>query len=347
VTWGDTVAVMLPNCAELVTTMFAAWYLGAALTPVNPALTDDEVRYQLQDSTCVLVVGDERAQGLAGAVRARYLAAATIFGEEPAQPAVPVAARAGSGEQRQVRAEDVALIIYTSGTTGRPKGVLLDHANLAAMTTSIIDTLVLGPADTSLVVLPLFHVNGLVVSVLSTLLAGGDLVIAPRFEAETFWDLVETYRPTFFSAVPTIYALLEARTHREVDTSSLRFVICGAAPMPPDLITRFERHFGVCLLEGYGLSEATVASTLNPLAGPRRPGTVGVALPGQQVAVIAPDGHLLPAGERRDAWVSRAARGHRHRDPRRLAAYRRRGLPRSRRVSRAGRPSERHDHPWW
>ena len=78
--------------------------------------------------------------------------------------------------------------------------------------------------------------------------AGGDVVVAPRFSPETFWDHVEAARPTYFSAVPTIYAMLEARTEREVDTSSLRFVICGAAPMPAELITRFEERFGVPLV---------------------------------------------------------------------------------------------------
>lgn len=291
---GDTVAVMLPNCVELVTTMFAAWRLRAALTPVNPALTDAEVLYQLRDSACVALVGDQRAAGLAGSAGTRYLDAATVLAgrdtaDDPAEESPPPSAAASP--------DDIALIVYTSGTTGRPKGVVLDHANLAAMSASVIEEATLGPADVCLLVLPLFHVNGLIVSVVSTLRAGGSVVIAPRFDAETFWDLVQTHRPTFFAAVPTIYALLEARTTRAVDTSSLRFVICGAAPMPADLIRRFEQRFGVVIVEGYGLSEGTVASTLNPVAGPRKAGTVGIAMPGQRVEIMDPNGNLMPAGE--------------------------------------------------
>jgi acyl-CoA synthetase (AMP-forming)/AMP-acid ligase II len=198
---------------------------------------------------------------------------------------------------------DFALVIYTSGTTGRPKGVLLDHDNLAAMSASVVEHLELSEVDRSLLVLPLFHANGLIVGTLAPLRAGGSVAVAPRFSPDTFWDVVARERPTYFSAVPTIYAVLDAHTEGEVDSSSLRFVVCGAAPMTAELITRFEKRFGVVLVEGYGLSEGTVASTINPLAGPRKPGTVGVALPGQEVLVVSDHGLPLPAGQRGEVVI--------------------------------------------
>ncbi len=291
---GDIVAVMAPNCTEIVTAMFAAWTRGAALTPINPTLTDDEVRYQLEDSMAGVVVGDDRAGHLAGSVGAQWVDVTHVHAglSEPAPVVDAVAA-----------ASDFALVIYTSGTTGKPKGVLLDHANLDAMSASVIDAFALSAADTSLLVLPLFHVNGLVISVLSVLRAGGSVIITPRFSATTFWDLVETRRPTFFSAVPTIYAVLDAKTERPVDTSSLRFVICGAAPMPAELIARFEERFKVPLVEGYGLSEGSVASTVNPVDGPRKPGTVGPAMPGQQVAIVSSAGEPQPQGKRGEVVI--------------------------------------------
>jgi long-chain acyl-CoA synthetase len=295
---GDTVAVMLPNCSEIVTSMFAAWFQGAAMTPVNPALTDEEVRYQLQDSTSAVIVGDERAAALAESTGIAWVDVRTIR-ERATEPAPDAAKDRGP----VASTSDFALVIYTSGTTGKPKGVLLDHANLEAMSTSLIAHFALTAADTSLLVLPLFHVNGLVASVLSALRAGGDVVVAPRFSPDTFWDVVETHRPTYFSAVPTIYALLDARTEREVDTSSLRFVVCGAAPMPAELITRFEDRFQVPLVEGYGLSEGSVASTINPVTGPRKAGTVGIALPGQEVAVVSADGDPQPQGQRGEVVI--------------------------------------------
>src|SRR5690606_18799568 len=117
----------------------------------------------------------------------------------------------------------------------------------------IIDALGLDEDDHSLLILPLFHVNGIVVSVLSPLLAGGRTTIAEKFSASGFFDTVETVRPTYFSAVPAIYAMLVAQPEGAcVDSSSLRLAICGAAPMPAELIDRFERRYGVPIVEGYG-----------------------------------------------------------------------------------------------
>ncbi len=125
------------------------------------------------------------------------------------------------------------------------------------------------------------------------------MTIAARFSPKTFFGLVTKARPTYFSAVPAIYAMLSALPDEaEADTSSLRFVICGAAPIPAELIHRVEERFGVVLVEGYGLSEGTCASTINPLDGKRKPGTVGLPLPGQEVAILGEDGSHMPQGER-------------------------------------------------
>ncbi|MDO3646183.1 class I adenylate-forming enzyme family protein [Nocardia mangyaensis] len=274
----DVVAVVLPNRVELVVVLFAAWRLGAAVTPVNPGLTEDDIRYQIEDSGAAVVVGEPGR----AAVTLDVAALAATVG--------PVASAAPT--------DGLALIIYTSGTTGRPKGVLLGHDNLAAMCAMIIDALSLDETDHSLLILPLFHVNGIVVSVLSPLLAGGRTTIAGRFSASGFFDTVEAVRPTYFSAVPAIYAMLVAQPEGpRHDGSSLRLAICGAAPMPAELIGRFEQRYGVPIVEGYGLSEGTCASTLNPVPGQRKPGTVGVPLPGQTVAIMDADGVHAAPGE--------------------------------------------------
>jgi len=291
---GDNVAVLVPNCPEIVTTMFAAWFRASALTPINPALTDDEVRYQLEDSASTVVVGDERARRIAAEIDIAWVDVTSVHTRQ-LEPA--------PGGEPQADSHDFALVIYTGGTTGRPKGVLLDHANITAMSASLVDHFELTESDTSLLVLPLFHSNGLIAGVVSALSAGGDVVVAPRFSPATFWDLVEKHRPTYFSAVPTMYAMLDTRTDRVVDTSSLRFAICGAAPMPVDLLTRFERRFGVTIVEGYGLPEVSVASTINPVSGPRKPGTVGIPLPGQVVAVVSATGEHVPPGSRGEVIV--------------------------------------------
>ncbi|MEU2037067.1 class I adenylate-forming enzyme family protein [Nocardia niwae] len=285
---GDVVALVLPNRLEFVVILFAAWRLGAAVTPVKPDSTFEEVRYQIDDCRAKVVV-TEGGRG-AGTLDVREVAG--LGPEIPGPESVPVDPGAA------------ALIIYTSGTTGQPKGVVLDHANIAAMCEMLVEALALDDTDHSLLVLPLFHVNGIVVGVVSPLLAGGRATIAGRFSASAFFGIVERVRPTYFSAVPAIYAMLVAQPEDTVpDNSSLRRVICGAAPMPAELIARFEKRFGVPIVEGYGLSEGTCASTLNPPEGLRKPGTVGRPLPGQTVAIMDAGGRVVPAGTRGEVVI--------------------------------------------
>ncbi len=281
---GDVVAIVLPNRAELVVSLFATWRLGAAATPVNPVLTRTEMQFQIDDAASKVVVGTVELQ-LDGEVL--DVGALNAEGSEPGPDPADVAAT------------DLALLIYTSGTTGKPKGVMLDHANLLSMCESARDALHISSDDHSLLILPLFHANGIVAGTMTPLLAGGQVTIAAKFSPKTFFSLVSAARPTYFSAVPAIYAMLSALPENaDVDTSSLRLVVCGAAPMPAELIQRVEERFGVVLVEGYGLSEGTCASTINPVDGVRKPGTVGPAMPGQEVAILGEDSTHLPQGER-------------------------------------------------
>ncbi|RDI61322.1 class I adenylate-forming enzyme family protein [Nocardia pseudobrasiliensis] len=282
---GDVVAVMLPNTADLIVCLFAAWRLGAAVTPMNPSLVPAEAAYQLVDAEAKVLVALGFSEELPAAktITVRELTAA-----DPDAAPVP----ADHAENA------LALLIYTSGTTGRPKGVMLDHANLNAMCRMIIGALSLTVTDRCLLILPLFHVNGIVVSVLSPLLAGGSTSIAGRFSAQSFFARLEAGRATYFSAVPTIYTMLSNLPEQvRPDLSAVRFAICGAAPASVELLNGFESRYGVPIIEGYGLSEGTCASTLNPLAGPRKPGTVGIPLPGQTIRIVAADGSPVPDGE--------------------------------------------------
>lgn len=272
----DVVAVMLPNTVDLVVTLFAAWRLGAAATPLNPALSADEAAYQIADAGAKVLVADDAA------------------GSVPVLTPLDLKAGPWPVDVAPSTANTLALLIYTSGTTGRPKGVMLDHANLNAMTASIIEANEFTAADSSLLILPLFHVNGIVVGTLAPLIAGGHVTIAGRFDPRNFFDRVARCRPTFFSAVPTIYTMLVGLPEdAAVDTSSLRFAVCGAAPASAELLERFEQRYGVPIIEGYGLSEGTCASAANPLRGRRKPGTVGLPLPGQQIRVADGEGNTL------------------------------------------------------
>lgn len=290
---GDVIAVLLPNTADLVVALFAAWRLGAAVTPINPALTAEEVRYQVTDAGSTVLVTDNDPRDDLGAP---VLLSSELYAVGPSDLSAPAP---------ETRADDLALLIYTSGTTGRPKGVRLDHANLTAQCTSLTEALGLTAADHSLLILPLFHANGIIAGTLSPLLAGGRTTIAGRFKAATFFEQLERVRPTYFSAVPTIYQLLaDLPADVRPDTSSIRYGICGAAPASVELLARVEQRFGFPLVEGYGLSECTCVATVNPFDGVRKPGTVGPAIPGVGLRITGPDDLPLPAGEPGDVLIA-------------------------------------------
>ncbi|HUL98839.1 MAG TPA: AMP-binding protein [Mycobacterium sp.] len=283
---GDVVAIMLPNTVGFVVSLFAAWRLGAAVTPINPSLRPAEVEYQLADADAKVLIVDTLPQfdtGLRPVVTVSDLT--TTPATEPLRPA-------------HLGEDALALLIYTSGTTGRPKGVMLDHANLIAMCRSVIDAFAMTDADHSLLILPLFHVNGIVIGTLSPLLTGGRATIAGRFSPKTFFARVEESRATYFSAVPTIYTMLCGLPDDvKPDTSSVRFAICGAAPASVELLEQFESRYCIPIIEGYGLSEGTCASTVNPLTGKRKAGTVGLPLPGQTIRLVDPNGEPVSDGE--------------------------------------------------
>jgi long-chain acyl-CoA synthetase len=281
---GDVVALKMNNRIDFVLLLFAAWRLGATITPVNPSLTEIEVARQLDDSQArLLIVEEDDTTSMTGV---------TVV------PVGDMYDATGTDHTPHPDAAALALLIYTSGTTGVPKGVMLDHANLDAMTAMGRQALEVGPEDRCLLILPLFHVNGIVVSVLTSLLAGASVVIAERFNPNTFFETIERERPTFFSAVPTIYSLLAALPAEvQPDTSSVRFGVCGAAPASAELLARFEDRFGFPLVEGYGLSEATCGSTINPVSRRRKSGTVGVPFPGQDLRIVDGAGRELPPGQ--------------------------------------------------
>ncbi|TCC53495.1 AMP-dependent synthetase [Kribbella capetownensis] len=292
---GSVVAIMLPNRIELLVAMLGAWRLGAAATPINPAFTVNEADYQITDADATVVVNDGPDAPNGGRPA---IAVDDLWRSRPDPDVLPVAITSP---------DDLALLIYTSGSTGRPKGVMLSHANLSAMATMMASHLQITRDDHCLLVLPLFHVNAICISFLTPMSVGGRLTVLRRFRPLEFLAAVEEHRPTYFSAVPTIYSHLVSQPAEVItDTSSVRFAICGAAPASKQLLTATEQRLGIGLIEGYGLTEATCASTANPLDGPRKVGTVGVALPGQRVAIMAPDGTFQPTGERGEVVIQGA-----------------------------------------
>ncbi|MBI3273112.1 MAG: long-chain fatty acid--CoA ligase [Planctomycetes bacterium] len=306
---GDRVALLTGNCPEFLAAFFGAQRAGAIAVPVNPALKAPEVEFILADAGCVALVADGPRLPVAAAVRPRCPALRTLYAAavegadgRDAGPTLrfPEPSPAGRAACKAAgpAPDDLAAIIYTSGTTGRPKGVMLTHASYLYDASAIAAWVRMTPEDRFLCILPLFHVNAQVVTTLAPLVAGASLVLLERFSPAEFLDALDRYRATAFSAVPTVYAILNALPEdARRDLSRLRLCVCGAAPMPVEVFAAFEKRFRAFLLEGYGLSEGTCASSVNPLDGPRKIGSIGLPLPGQELAIVDDQDRPVPTGE--------------------------------------------------
>ena len=192
---------------------------------------------------------------------------------------------------RVIAPDDIASYFHTGGTTGTPKLAPHSHANEVAMAYSMNLVTGFAPGDVTLCGLPLFHVNAVIVTGLTAFIGGAEVLLAtpqgyrnPNL-ISNFWTIIEQYKVSFFSGVPTIYAGLLQVPSEGHDLSSLKYALCGAAPMPVELIHQFERKTGLTLIEGYGLTEGTCGSCANPPAGERRPGSIGLPMPYCQVAI--------------------------------------------------------------
>jgi acyl-CoA synthetase (AMP-forming)/AMP-acid ligase II len=213
----------------------------------------------------------------------------TLEGGSAAQAAQPGAAEAG----------DIALVLHTSGTTARPKIVPLSQANICASARHIGATLALSPADACLNIMPLFHIHGLIAAVLSSLGAGGAVICTPGFDALRFFRLLDEERPSWYTAVPTMHQTILTRADRNAEIiarAKLRFIRSSSASLPGPVMEQLEAVFGCPLVESYGMTEASHQMASNPLAGPRKPGSVGQAA-GPEVAIMDDDGTILPQGE--------------------------------------------------
>jgi long-chain acyl-CoA synthetase len=277
---GDVVSLLLPNSAEYVIAYFACWRLGAIAGPVNSLLKSEEVEWVIGNSESkLLLTTEELAEAHAEAELPE-----TIFFSDVDEATKGVEPFTGTV---QIEEDDEAIIIYTSGTTGKPKGCLLTHGNLIANARQIADWMGFGPDDRLLTVMPLFHMNAVSVTTMSALYAGGSTVVSPKFSASRFWEIIEKYQVTSFGSVATMLSMLLSISSEQErrDTSSLRFAMCGSAPVPVEVLRRFEETFGVLVIEGYGLSESTCRSTFNPPDKRRRPGSCGLPI-GNEMRVV-------------------------------------------------------------
>ena len=286
---GDRVLLSGPNSLHFAVSYLAVLRAGAVATPAGAALTEAELRHLIADSgATAAVAGGEALERLRRLTDEGALGfTVSLDGELPAdaQP-LPVP---------QLDPTRPAMLAYTSGTTGRPKGALLRHANLLASLRGIMLAWRFGPEDVLVHSLPLTHQHGLS-GLQAALLSGARAVIHAAFDPARLCGEVAAQRATVLFAVPTVYErLLGWQGAAGADLSSLRLATSGSAPLPPTLFERVQDLLGKPPLERYGTTE-TGLDISNPYDGPRRPGSVGLPLPGVEIAIVDPDGRELEDG---------------------------------------------------
>ncbi|MCM8757124.1 MAG: AMP-binding protein, partial [Candidatus Omnitrophica bacterium] len=194
--------------------------------------------------------------------------------------------------------KDVAAILYTSGTTGQPKGAMLTHRNLLFNVNSIVNTLPLRQEDIFVAVLPLFHAFGATACMLVPLALGATIVALPRFSPEEVARTIKNVRATVFMGVPSMYFLLsQIPGEQRPDFSSLRFCISGGAPLPIEVMEKFEKQYGVLIYEGDGPTECSPVTAVNPVGGRRKPGSIGLPISGVEMKIVDETGKELPDGQ--------------------------------------------------
>jgi len=304
---GENVAVMLPNIPAFLVTYFGILKMGATVVPLNVQFRAEEVAYHLRDSEAVAFFGWEEAMAEANwgcevASSCRHV----IVVNKPGSRALPeraisysalMATAAPGFEMVWPASDDTAVILYTAGTTGEPKGAELTHFNLFANAISCASRLLrLTPEDIYLAILPFSHSFGQTLVMNAALYAGATLSLSSRCDAESCFEQIRRDKVTLMAAVPTTYYYLDqlaAACTPETVKTNLRLCVSVGAPLPLDLMERFETRFGVKILEGYGLSETSSVAAFNMPDRPRKAGSVGLPLWGTEIRLC--DGEHRPA----------------------------------------------------
>ena len=302
---GDKVSVYLPNMPEFVYLYLGIPKIGAITGPVNALFKAREVKFVVDHSEAKVLVTIPQFMETVNEVKKDLpnLKHIIVIGEvvDDTLNFWELMDKASAESPPKVKIkekEDVAAILYTSGTTGFPKGVLQTHFNIRRDAEMIQEFLKAREDFRFMLILPLFHVNAQVVTVMAPFSIGASCILTPGFSAQTHWETVAKYKASTFSAVPTVLSILLRMPHENLDLSSLKFIICGAAPLPVEVFREFEETFDCKIVEGYGLTEGTCASSVNPLPTEtedrRKVGSIGIPLPGNKMKIVDENGEDVP-----------------------------------------------------
>jgi malonyl-CoA/methylmalonyl-CoA synthetase len=292
---GDRVTVQVEKSPEAVFLYFACLRLGAIYVPFNPAYTADELSYLISDAEPALFVCAPEKEIAARAIFPQ--GSILTLGENGQTGSLIEQARDLPPDfpDAKLADSDLAAILYTSGTTGRSKGAMLSHGNLRSNALVLKDLWQFSDKDVLLHVLPIFHTHGLFVAINVALAAASSIIFLPKFDPDRVFQ--ELPRATVMMGVPTLYVRLlsDPRLDRAA-VSHMRLFISGSAPLPVEIFSQWQERTGLTILERYGMTETNM-NTSNPYIGARKPGTVGLPLPGTEIRIVDKNGDAVPEGE--------------------------------------------------
>ncbi|MHB8769820.1 MAG: class I adenylate-forming enzyme family protein [Syntrophales bacterium] len=310
---GDRVALWMKNSLEYILAFYGVLKAGAVVVPISTHYGSREVLHQVNATGAACLIAQEELIGGLGAPVTTRTSIRLVISAGQGEPAAGAIAFASllAREERIDRSlgidpeRTLAVLPFSSGTTGLAKGVMLTHANLLSNLYQIVNAHEVTDADLFLNQLPFFHIYGMTVLMGNAILAGATQVIASRFRPlDEFLDLFAAYRPTLFFTVPLV--IQEFCHHPRVpamDWSRLRYINTGGAPLSPDLQQRFTLLTGVPVMQGYGLTESSPGTHVNPPGGIRI-GTIGIAVANTEDKIVDPaTGGELAANEVGELWV--------------------------------------------
>jgi acyl-CoA synthetase (AMP-forming)/AMP-acid ligase II len=313
---GDRVAVFAETCPELIAALVSHLSAGVIHVPINTRYRSEEARHILEDSGAVAVLAgdpdsecrtvlDEILRERRPPLLREVISLAEAFLSSLYSPSKKSPSYSSSSPKQSFSSEppsddDVAMLIYTSGTTGKSKGVALSHRMLEENTRAVMELWRFTESDRLVLALPLFHVHGLCLGVVGALLTGFTLLLEERFDAARAVEAFAREGATAFMGVPTMYVrlleYLDAHPEGAAALRNARLFTAGSAPLPAADFRAFQEKTGHAILERYGMSE-TLFTLSNPYDGERRPGTVGLPVPGCSVRLVDDEGREAPVGE--------------------------------------------------
>jgi long-chain acyl-CoA synthetase len=299
---GDKVAIMLPNCPEFVIAYFAVQKIGGVAVTLNVQSTPYELRHLLGNSDSRGLITQGTLAKRFAEIRNELLLCRLLIEANGADEPSPFREIVERGpftlEPPEMADGDPAVMIYTAGLTGKPLGAVLTHKNLLTQSLLLRTICHLDEHNTGLAIIPFFHSFGAVANMLAALRIGAGMVLMDRFTLDGIFGAIEKEKVTYIAAVPRLFlGMVFHEGAEKYRMDSLKVCITGGSAMPPEFIPVFEQKFGVKIMEGYGLTEASPVSSFSRLDMPQKPGSIGIPIPGVEEKIVDEEGRELPRGE--------------------------------------------------